>query len=571
VSLARKRALLVAGTLVLGAGAPTVWDVACTASVARAAAGSSRAADAPPSRAGVSDASRRAPSDPPLISAPQETDTGSEQGFSTASSDGDPLVSNGLGSPMCHAGPSEAELSRSSQRNCVASGFEAAPVPTGNYAFDVHIDTGIAKLTNDADATVQNLLQLAWTVLVAAVHGVIVMIEWCYTIDLIDSSAMSGVANGLRQAQATFTQPWLVLVLAVASVLAMYQGLVRRRVAETVGQAALMVAMMVGGLWVIMDPTGTVGSLGRWANQAGLGALGAAAGGSPIHPGRTLANSMGDLFSGAITGPWCFMEFGNVGWCSEPARLDPRLRASAMAIAAREHAQIGCANGGSFGACVRPGSDQARVLGQSVDELRRAHTNGQMFLALPANQAMRNSINDSDSLFNVLCGGSETPCRGPTAAQAEFRTEHGTEWRFMGLVFLWAGALGMLLLLGFIDVHLLGAAIASLLYLLLAPVAVLAPALGDGGRAAFRSWAARLLGAVMSKLIYSFLLGVVLLMGRILTVDLTALGWFTQWLLISTMWWGAFLQRHHVLGVALGQYGRRRESGSLAGRVRGAI
>ena len=129
----------------------------------------------------------------------------------------------------------------------------------------------------------------------------------------------------------------------------------------------------------------------------------------------------------------------------------------------------------------------------------------------------------------------------------------------MGLVFIWAGVLGMLLLLGFIALHLLGAAIFSLLYLLLAPAAVLAPALGDGGRAAFRGWAARLLGAVISKLIFSFLLGVVLLMERILTVDLTALGWWTQWLLISAFWWGAFSQRHQVLSFA---QGRARRSAS---------
>ena len=99
----------------------------------------------------------------------------------------------------------------------------------------------------------------------------------------------------------------------------------------------------------------------------------------------------------------------------------------------------------------------------------------------------RNSINDSGSLFNVLCGGSEEPCQGPTAEQAEFRTQDGTTWRVIGLVLIWVGVLGMLLLLGFIALHLLGAAIASLFLLLLAPAAVLAPALGDGGRAAFRA------------------------------------------------------------------------------------
>ena len=67
----------------------------------------------------------------------------------------------------------------------------------------------------------------------------------------------------------------------------------------------------------------------------------------------------------------------------------------------------------------------------------------------------------------------------------------------------------MLLLLGFIALRLLAAAIFSLLYLLLAPAMVLAPAFGETGRAVFRRWAAQLLGAVVSKLVFSFLLGVV--------------------------------------------------------------
>jgi hypothetical protein len=432
--------------------------------VQAASAQATAAANAPASPVHASPGANRAPSSPPLTSG--ETGAPTDEGTSAAmSSGGDPLVSNGLGSPMCRAAVGEAALSRTSESNCRTSGFEAAPAPTGNYAFDIHINTGVTKLDNDVAATFQNLLQLAWTVLVAAVHGVVVMIEWCYTIDLLGSSAMGGVATGLRETQATFTQPWLVVVLAVASILAAYHGLVRRRVAETVGQALLMLAMMAGGLWVIMDPAGTVGSLAQWANQAGLGALGAVAAGTPNHSNRTLADSMGSVFSGAVAGPWCYMEFGNVAWCSDPRQLDARLRAAGVAAAASVRAQIGCKPAGT---CAQSPGGQAG-LGQGVERLLHARTNGELFLALPANEAIRNSINDPGSLFNVLCGGSETPCRGPTAAEAEFRTEHGTAWRFMGLVFIWVGVLGMLLLLGFIGMRLLGAAIASLLYLLLAP------------------------------------------------------------------------------------------------------
>ena len=71
----------------------------------------------------------------------------------------------------------------------------------------------------------------------------------------------------------------------------------------------------------------------------------------------------------------------------------------------------------------------------------------------------------------------------------------GETWsRMGGLLLIVGGALGMLLLFGFIAVRLLGAAMFSLLYLLLAPAMVLAPALGEGGREVFRRWAARLLG-----------------------------------------------------------------------------
>ena len=110
----------------------------------------------------------------------------------------------------------------------------------------------------------------------------------------------------------------------------------------------------------------------------------------------------------------------------------------------------------------------------------------------------------------------------------------------------------MVLALGFIALHLLGAALMSLLYLLLAPAAVLAPAFGEGGRAVFRGWATRLLATVVSKLLFSLLLGTLLLMMRIL-LGLQGLGWWTQWLLISAVWWGAFRQRHQMLGLARGE------------------
>jgi hypothetical protein len=492
--------------------------------------------------------SPRAPSGGTLASGSSLTDglSAAEEASSSApASGGDPLAGNGLSSPLC----SDARvtgLAGAAARNCAVSKFEASPAPTGDYAFDVHIDTGVAKLGNDISVTFQDVFQLGWTAFVAIMHGLIVMLDWCFTLDLLNGPAMGGLARGLRATQATFTQPWLALVLAIAAVLALYHGLIRRRVAETLGEALLTVAMMAGGLWTIANPAGTVGALAGWANEASLGTFAAVAAGTPAHSGRTLAESTQGLFRVAVYGPWCYLEFGDESWCANPARLDPRLRAAALKLAGRE----GAAHAGS------------------ATLLRQAQTNGDLFLALPANEVARNSIHTAGSLYQVLCGGEEEPCRGPTAGEAEFRTQSGTWPRFIGLLLIWLGAMGMLLVLGFIALRLLEAALTSLIYLLLAPAAVLAPAFGEGGRNAFRGWATRLLGAVAAKLVFSFLLGAVLSAERLLA-SVPLLGWWTRWLLISALWWGAFRHRHKALDFSHSERPSKRRS--IARQAREAL
>jgi hypothetical protein len=523
---------------------------------------------------------QRAPSAPPLSTTATGTGGGGEEvGGGGAGAQLDPLVSNGLGSPTCKGALAGGELSASARRNCETSGFVAAPAPTGNYGLDVHIDTGTFGLGAGAipNAVQDIVVTPLWMGLVWAVHALIVMLEWCFSLDLLDGSAAIGLGGGLREMQASFTEPWLPIALACASVLALYHGLVRRRVAQTLGDAVLMGAMMIAGLWVIADPTGTIGALGQWADEASLGTLAVAAQGAPRAPGRALTSSLDALFSDVIEAPWCYLEFGDVAWCREPSQLDPGLRAAALSIAAQESALAACEPSPEpLLGCTPATGAQARALRHSAQLLREARSNAAIFLALPANGVARNSINESGSLLRIMCQSAEaSECRGPTAAQAEFRTSGGTLARLGGLLLIAGGLLGMLLLLGFLAVRLLMAAVFSLLYLLLAPAIVIAPAFGDGGRALFRRWGGQLLGAVVSKLVFSFLLGVVLAVLWTLS-GLVALGWWTQWLLMSSLWWGAYLRRHQALGAASSalaahRAGEQAERRSLARRVGQAI
>ena len=486
----------------------------------------------------------------------QGSEAAEEEGGS-AQAAADPLVSNGLGSPSCHMATA-GELSATDRLHCETSGFVAASAPTGNFGIDVHIDSGVLNIgSNWVDSVVQDVfIGPVWMGLVWAVHALVVMLEWSFTIDLLPSAQAGGLGRGLRQMQVTFTEPWLPMALAVASMLALYRGIIRRRVAQTLGEALLMVGMMLAGLWVIADPQGTLGSLGGWANEAALGTLAVAAQGAPSHPGRTFAANLDTVFASAIEGPWCYLEFGNVGWCREPQRLDQRLRAAGLKIATGELGQISCAGRlDSSTPCVSNGGEAAKALEHSATMLRFAHSNGALFLAVPPNGPARNSINEQGSLLRAICQTSTaTSCSGSAAAEAQFRTGSQTWSRLGGLLLIVGGSVGMLLLFGFLTLRLFAAALFSLLYLLLAPAMVLAPAFGESGRALFRKWGLQLLGSALTKLVFSFLLGVVLaLVGAI--ANMSALGWWTQWLLMSVLWWGAYMRRHHALGLAAGVTG----------------
>jgi hypothetical protein len=219
---------------------------------------------------------------------------------------------------------------------------------------------------------------------------------------------------------------------------------------------------------------------------------------------------------------------------------------------------VGCGSVPAPDGCSNGSGASTSEIEHSARLLRAARTNGAIFLALPPNGPARNAINDPTSLLRAICRSeTATDCHGSAAAPAEFRTNHGTWSRVGGLLLISAGVLGMLMLLCFLALRLLGAAIFSLVYLMLAPAAALAPALGETGRAVFRKWVTQLFAAVVSKLLFAFLLGVVLAILGILE-HLQALGWWTRWLLMSAFWWGLFARRHQVVQLASGAGGEDR-------------
>ena len=107
------------------------------------------------------------------------------------------------------------------------------------------------------------------------------LLEWAFAIDLLDPATMGSVARTLTAMRATLTEPWLVALLALAAIALLYHAIVRRRMADSVGEAAAMTAMILAGLWIITNPAGTVGEINRALNQTGLGAVAAVSAADP--------------------------------------------------------------------------------------------------------------------------------------------------------------------------------------------------------------------------------------------------------------------------------------------------
>jgi hypothetical protein len=484
-----------------------------------------------------------------------------------------PLAANGFESPSCTSSTLAAQLSPAERTNCAVSGVAVAPVPLSNYAVDIDIPSGLsASGGEDVDSIVQDLFVTpVWTAVVWLVHVVLIALEWCYSIDLLGPSTLARAGSALGSARRIFTDPWLGLALALAAVGFAWQGLVRRRVLDTLGQVALLALMVLGGLWIIADPSGTVGAVGGLADRAALATVAASATGDPNQPVATVDGALGSVFDTAIDGPWCYLEFGDVNWCRNASELDPHLRATGVRLEQIFRAEASC-HGPVSGLveCAPGGSALQSQLAGAATALAEARTNGELFLALPSDALQRTALTAqaaTPTMYGTLCGSDNpTTCTASTAPQAEFRTASGTWPRVGGLLLIVAGTLAMLLLFGFLALRLLGAALATLLYLLLAPIAVLAPALGEAGRDAFRLWLTRLVGAVLAKLVYSVALGVSLLVASLLG-SLSGLGWWTQWLLISVFWWMAFEHRHRLLSLVLHERSEPARRAPLATRA----
>jgi hypothetical protein len=441
----------------------------------------------------------------------------------------DPFVSLGAHSPFCR------RPGLGSRPGCRIAGSIAHTYPVSNYGLDVQIETRIDKVENNLFAAIQSLGALLWLGLVYALKGVLLLLEWAFSLDLLNE-AMRAVRASLQQVhQRVLGTPWFLAAIAIAGLWGIWRGLVQRRTIQTATGLAATVALMLCALVVIRDPAGTVGHASRLANEASLGFVSAASTGTVERPERSFARSSERLFDALVLRSWCALQFADVRWCTATRKegfsnadlwlafpADGQQRAALYKLTKGEDPD----SGGVFD-----------DLGDLVGGVLR-HGPGPLTGVLLSIQAGGDGSGGLPDEVEGLVHEDES--------KVALQEKGGTFTRIALLCLVALGLLGAICLLLYLAIKLVLAGLLALLLLLLAPAMLLAPAFGDTGREAFVSWAKRLVGAIATKLIYALLLALVVVAAGALAA--LPVGWFGTWLLQIAFWWGVLIKRHELTG-----------------------
>lgn len=479
---------------------------------------------------------------------------------STSEANADLFGSLGGGDPFCQGPPGGGTLTAAQQADCRVSGSVSERYPISSYGIDVQSPNGLGSIGTNGLASIatnglgsigswigytfQSIGAVIWEVLLYALRGVLLLLQWAFALDLV-GKAMGGIRSALGILHNdVFGDAWLEAALSVLALWGMWNGLVRRRTIDTVAGLLTTVVMIVAALVLIAEPGSTVGTLSNYANQASLTTLSAVSRGNVAHPATTFASSEGDLFTALVERPWCALEFGSVSYCGESSKggggttvADVWLSSPANSAARQQ-----------LYALATTGSPHGRVPAQATSTILDL---GQAATGNPGGAAQA----VTQFLPLSLCPNGAAHCPAATVADTDIKN-HPRDVQMQGtggnmfdrltlLTMIVVGLSGAIAVLLYIGLKLLFAAIKILLLILGAPVMLIIAAFGESGRATCTAYGKSLLGAALTKLVFAVALAIVLLTAGI--INGLRLGWFSLWLLNGVFWWGVFFERRKLV------------------------
>lgn len=467
----------------------------------------------------------------------------------------DPTAVLGVENPMC--GEPE-KLSARQVRNCHSSHSPEAVYPVGNYGWDIHIEEGgfISSVFAPAVSFAVQIFSVLWLFLLLVLKGCLIILGFAFSLSPFTDNHMLGqIGSGLTSLFRHLTSPWLSTLFVVLGGWGLYNGIVRRKSAETLGGMLAALVMMLGALWIIHSPRETVGRVAEAVNSVALAAVSAPSSGHVGAPVRDYNEATAAVWNQMTVVPFCAMDFSDVHWCMTAKPSEEALEA----------ARGGLGSGDAFTrqlfAQLPSGEEEARhVLQRDLAVLfGPAPTIRDLYLRFSPESGPRDALwsyyngTPDEKIGLPLDIGPQLDIGGGTTGAAPDKVamqgRSGVLTRMVMVLIFTVGLIGGLLLLLWLAMKVVMATASAFVLVLATPLAMFFPVFGRAGRAAFAKWATSLLGAIVAKLIFSGLLGIVLLgssvIGQAIGRSSPTLG------LIGAMafWWAAFLSREKFLAV----------------------
>ena len=430
----------------------------------------------------------------------------------------------------------------------VLANISPAPQPGGSgllvdryalsaYALDFHTDVGITELDGVPPTIAQWAAAQIWSLTSFLLKTVIDLFTWAFSLDLLGADpgragdgALAPVAHAISSLhENVIGQAWMVAAITAAGIWGIWKALVQRRYTETAAALTVSVVFVLVALLFVYQPERTVGQASRWTNTLSLAFLSGANRGTIDDPARAKREVADQLFDALVYRPWVVLKFGGLRHCVDTHHVD----------------------GDGYPRPVAP-HDPARTVCR--DHLRQqADGHGgyaPRFLRYPAGSGERNAE------YNALRTGTVPADRAAQfrgyrvdrsdSPAVDIQQEHGAYQRLTLAAVFFVGALGAVVLLGFLSLAVILAQVVALVLLGFAPVALVIGIFPRAGHDFFRNWLGKLATAVFIKALYSLVIAIVVAVSAALAGSTASLGFLFSFALQAIFFWAIFLYRRQI-------------------------
>jgi hypothetical protein len=408
--------------------------------------------------------------------------------------------------------------------------------PLSAYGLDYHVDVGVTEPEGVPPMIAQWAAAQLWSVTSFLVKTVIDLFTWAFSLDLLSGAdgALAPIAQAISSLyENVIGQAWMVAAILIAGLWGIWKALVQRRYTETAGGLALSVVFVVVALFFVYQPERTIGEASKWTNTLSLAFLSGANRGSLDDPEQAKRQVADHLFETLVYRPWVVLEFGGLSHCVDTDRTDPDGFPRPVGPhdpardVCRDHVRAGRDGYGGYAPRFlrqRPGSDERTA---EYDALRAGEApSGPQFAGYRVDKS------DSPAVDVQQAGGA-------------FQ-----RLTFSAVVFV--GALGAVLLLGFLALAVILAQVVALVLLGFAPVALVIGIFPGAGHDFFRAWLTKLATAVFIKALYSLVIAIVVAVSAALAGSTGSLGFLFAFGLQTLFFWALFLYRKQITARLVG-------------------